>query len=75
MIRGSNSAGIPDLKLGIALLSDVSLVRKDGLTDQLRRWNTIVANDTVIVRPDQLGGSYVVPRTSIRPLLPPKVKP
>jgi hypothetical protein len=69
-IRGSNMIGIPDLRIGAGLLSDVSLARKDGYTDQLRRWNVILPNDTLIIRPDQLGGSYVVPRGSIRPLAP-----
>ena len=66
-IRGGGFVGIPDLRLGVGLLSDVSLAPKDGYTDQLRRWNVIISNDTVIVRPDQLGGAYVVPRSTIRP--------
>jgi len=67
-IRGADLIGIPDLRLGQGLLSDVTLSPKDGFTDQLRRWNTIRPNDTVIIRPDQLGGSYVVPRSTIRPI-------
>jgi hypothetical protein len=71
-IRGNDMIGIPDLRMGSGLLSDVSLARKDGYTDQLRRWNVILPNNTLIIRPDQLGGSYVVPRGSIRPLVTPR---
>lgn len=70
-LRGNGMVGIPDLRLGGNLLSDVTLGHKDGFTDQLRRWNEIRPNDTLIIRPDQLGGSYVVPRQTIRPLVPP----
>ena len=66
-IRGSGLVGIPDLRVGSGLLSDVTLSPKDGYTYQLRSWNVIIPNDTVIVRPDQLGGAYVVPRSTIRP--------
>lgn len=34
-IRGGGFVGIPDLRLGVGLLSDVSLAPKDGYTDQL----------------------------------------
>ena len=74
-IRGAGLVGIPDLRLGSGLFSDVTLSPKDGLTDQLRRWNVITPNDTIIIRPDQLGGAYVVPRSTIRPLLLPRKGP
>ena len=74
-IRGAGLVGIPDLRLGSGLFSDVTLSPKDGLTDQLRCWNVITPNDTIIIRPDQLGGAYVVPRSTIRPLLPPRKGP
>ena len=74
-IRGSGLVGIPDLRLGTGLLSDVTLSPKDGYTDQLRRWNVIIPNDTVIMRPDQLGGAYVVPRSTIRLPIPGGKKP
>jgi hypothetical protein len=64
-ISGSGMIGIPDLRIGAGLLSDVTLSRKDGTTDQLQRWNAIRPNDTIVLRPEQLGGSYVVPRTTI----------
>lgn len=70
-VRGSGMVGIPDLRLGTNLMSDVTLAHKDGLTDQLRRWNVIRPNDTLIIRPSQLGGSYVVPRSTIRPIVAP----
>jgi hypothetical protein len=69
-LREQGLVGIPDLRLGRNLFSDVTLGRKDGTTEQLQRWNQMRPNDTVIVRPDKLGGSYVVPRATI---LPPKV--
>jgi hypothetical protein len=40
-IRGQDMIGIPDLRLGTNTISDVSLTPKNGLTDQLRRWNFI----------------------------------
>ncbi len=64
-MRGQSLVGIPDLRLGYNLLSDVSLARKDSNTAQLQRWNLIRPNDTIIIRPDQLGGAYVVPRATI----------
>jgi hypothetical protein len=67
-IRSGELIGIPDLRLGTGLLSDVSLASKDGYTGQLRRWNYMIQNDTLIVRPTQLGGAYVVPRSTILPL-------
>jgi hypothetical protein len=70
-IRGNGMIGIPDLRIGAGLLSDVTLSGKDGYTSQLRSWNVIIPNDTVIIRPDQLGGSYVVPRYTIRPVVIP----
>ena len=73
LIRGAGLAGIPDLRTGANQISDVTLSRKDGTYDQLRRWNAIVPNDTIIIRPEGMpgGGSYVVPRATIRPLIPP----
>jgi hypothetical protein len=67
--------GIPDLRLGNALLSDVTLSPKTGYTEQLRRWNVIMPNDTIIIRPEQLGGAYVVPRNTIQPVSPPRRGP
>jgi hypothetical protein len=75
IIRNGGSIGFPDLRVGAGLLSDVSLARKDGTTEQLRRWNAIVPNDTVIIRPAKLGGAYVVPRDTIQPAPTPKGKP
>jgi hypothetical protein len=74
-IQNKDMVGIPDLRLGLGLLSDVSLSPKNGLTDQLRRWNAIVPNDTIIIRPAQMGGSYVVPRATIQPVLPIRGRP
>ena len=73
LIRGAGLAGIPDLRTGTNTISDVTLSPKDGTYDQLRRWNAMVPNDTVIIRPEGMpgGGSYVVPRRTIRPLIPP----
>jgi hypothetical protein len=65
-VSGQGLIGVPDLRLGTNLISDVSLTPKDGLTEQLQRWNLIRPNDTLIIRPEQLGGSYVVPRSTIR---------
>lgn len=73
MIRGEGLAGIPDLLIGRNLMSDVSLASKNGNYDQLRRWNTILPNDTIIMRPIGMpgGGAYVVPRTTISPVIQP----
>jgi hypothetical protein len=70
-ITGNGMTGIPDLRVGSRLLSDTTLAPKTGATEQLRRWNEIRPNDTLIIRPDALGGSYVVPRSTIRPVNPP----
>lgn len=70
-ISGNGMTGIPDLRIGQRLLSDTTLTPKSGTTEQLRRWNQIRPNDTLIIRPDALGGSYVVPRSTIRPVTPP----
>jgi hypothetical protein len=67
LIRGGGYSGIPDLRLGNNLISDVSLTHKNGDTEQLRNWNVIRPNDTVIIRPTDLGGPYVIPRSTIRP--------
>jgi hypothetical protein len=70
-IRGQDMIGIPDLRLGSNTISDVSLTPKNGLTDQLRRWNVIRPNDTIIIRPTNMpggGGAYVVPRSTIAPV-------
>jgi hypothetical protein len=70
-LREQGLVGIPDLRLGRNLFSDVTLGRKDGTTEQLQRWNQMRPNDTVIIRPANLGGSYVVPRaTTLPPKLP-----
>jgi hypothetical protein len=68
-IQNSGLIGVPDLRLGAGLLSDVTLASKDGYTEQLRRWNYMIPNDTLVVRPTQLGGAYVVQRSTILPLL------
>jgi hypothetical protein len=73
-IRGQDMIGIPDLHLGSNTISDVSLTPKNGLTDELRRWNVIRPNDTVIIWPTNMpggGGAYVVPRTTIAPVRTP----
>jgi ribosome-binding protein aMBF1 (putative translation factor) len=67
-IQSNGIVGIPDLRLGAALLSDVTLANKTGYTEQLRRWNVIIPNDTVIVRPVQVGGSYVIQRSTFLPI-------
>jgi hypothetical protein len=70
-LRSGGMIGVPDLRIGNNLFSDTTLARKDGTTDQLRRWNEMRPNDTLIIRPSQIGGSYVVPRSTIKPLTPP----
>ena len=70
-ITANGMTGIPDLRIGHRLLSDTTLAPKSGTSEQLRRWNEIRPNDTLIIRPDALGGSYVVPRSTIRPVNPP----
>jgi hypothetical protein len=70
-MRGQDMIGYPDLRLGANTISDVSLTPKDGRTDQLRRWNVIRTNDTIIMRPTNMpggGGAYVVPRSTIAPV-------
>ncbi|MDR7332981.1 hypothetical protein [Roseateles asaccharophilus] len=64
-ISGGGLAGIPDLRIGGNLISDVSLAPKNGTYEQLQRWNAIRPNDTLIIRPDAMGGAYVVPRSTI----------
>ena len=71
-IRGNGWIGVPDLLLGKNLYSDTTIARKNGTTDQLQRWQGIRPGDVLIVRPDQLGGSYLVLRSSITPKPPKK---
>jgi hypothetical protein len=60
--------GIPDNRLGHNLFADTTLARKNGYTEQIMKWNTIRPEaNYLMVRPNQLGGSYVIPRTSIQP--------
>jgi hypothetical protein len=70
-ITGEGLTGIPDLLIGRNQISDVSLAPKNGSYEQLQRWNAIRAGDMLIVRPDALGGAYVVPRSTIPPILKP----
>lgn len=42
----------------------------DATTAQLRRWNIIMSSDYLIVRPTHIGGSYVVPGSTVRPIEP-----
>jgi hypothetical protein len=69
-ITGQGIVGYPDLRIGANTISDVSLTAKNATTEQLRRWNTITLGDYLIVRPSQLGGSYVVPGSTVRPIKP-----
>lgn len=57
--------GIPDNRIGYNLFADTSLSRKTAEWEQVQRWNTIRPGHTIIVRPTQIGGSYVIPRTQI----------
>jgi hypothetical protein len=60
--------GIPDNRLGYSLFADTTLARKNGYTEQIMKWNTIRPDaNYLMVRPTQLGGSYVIPRTAIQP--------
>ena len=70
-ITGEGLIGIPDLLIGRNQISDVSLAPKNGTYEQLQRWNAIRASDMLIVRPDALGGAYVVPRSTIPPIVKP----
>ncbi|HEX7803629.1 MAG TPA: type IV secretion system protein, partial [Pseudoxanthomonas sp.] len=60
-----DSHAIPDNRLGYNLYSDATLSRKTAETVQIQRWNAIRPGHTIIIRPTQLGGSYVIPRSQI----------
>lgn len=57
--------GIPDNRIGHNLYSDTTLARKSSDWEQIQRWNTIRPGHTIIVRPTQIGGSYVIPRPQV----------
>lgn len=64
--------GVPDNRIGYNLFADTTLARKSADSEQLQRWNTIRPGHNVIIRPTQIGGSYVVPRTQIPVYISPK---
>lgn len=64
-IEMPDSHAIPDNRLGYNLYSDATLSRKTAETVQIQRWNAIRPGHTIIIRPTQLGGSYVIPRSQI----------
>jgi hypothetical protein len=62
--------GVPDGRIGLNLYHDTTLARKNGYTEQIQKWNTIRQGNFIIIRPSDLGGPYVLPRTSIQPYNP-----
>jgi len=56
--------GISDNRIGYNLYYDTTLARKSAQTPQLIKWNAIRPGVQVIIRPTQLGGSYVIPMSS-----------
>jgi len=68
--------GLPDNRLGMNLYADTSLARKTGSFEQIMRWNAIrPASAVVVIRPTQMGGSWVIPSSSILPYKPITAKP
>lgn len=57
--------GVPDNRIGYNLYADTTLARKTADWEQVQRWNTIRPGHTIVIRPTQVGGSYVIPRTQI----------
>jgi hypothetical protein len=68
------ASGIPDNRIGYNLFADTTLARKSADTPQIQKWNTIRPGYNVIIRPTQVGGSYVIPRHQI-PLYTPLAIP
>jgi hypothetical protein len=64
-------SGIPDNRVGFNLFADTTLARKSSSWEQIQKWNTIRPGHTVIIRPTQIGGSYVIPRSQIPEYTPP----
>ncbi len=63
--------GIPDNRLGSNLFADTTLAWKNGYTEQITKWNAIRPDaNYLMVRPTQIGGSYLIPRASIQPYAP-----
>ena len=63
--------GIPDNRLGYNLFADTTLAYKSGSTEQIMKWNAIRPDSNyLMIRPMQLGGSYVIPRTAIQVPMP-----
>jgi len=60
--------GIPDNRLGLNLYADTTLARKTPYSEQIMRWNAIRPGSYLIMRPAQLGGSYVIPREAVPPM-------
>lgn len=58
--------GQPDIRIGRNLYSDTTLALKHGGTEQIMRWQQIRAGNYMIIRPSALGGSYVIPPSSIK---------
>ncbi len=56
---------IPDSRIGYNLYSDATLSRKTAESVQIQRWNAIRPGHTIIIRPTQIGGSYIIPRAQI----------
>jgi hypothetical protein len=59
--------GVPDNRTGANLLMDTTLAFKTGNTRQIVNWAKYIPDLLpVMMRPDQLGGPYVIPPASIR---------
>jgi hypothetical protein len=64
-LTGPDGYGVPDSMLGKNLVYETTLAQKNGSTPQVQNWNSIRNVDVLIVRPSQLGGSYVIPKNTI----------
>jgi hypothetical protein len=70
-IKDGFDIGYPDNRLGRNMYSDTTLARKTSDTEQLINWNNIRSGHFVMIRPTQLGGAYVIPRSMFAPQLKP----
>ncbi len=65
--------GIPDNRLGSNLFADTTLARKSPFTEQIMKWNALRPNaNYLMIRPTNMGGSYVIPSHTIQPYSPPR---
>lgn len=62
--------GQPDVRSGYNLYIDTTLALKHGETEQIMNWHRIKPGHFLMIIPNQIGGSYVIPPSSVKTSTP-----